>query len=143
MAETPEYRTWKHMRNRCRNPRDAQFYLYGGRGIDVCERWDSFENFLADMGLKPTQSHSIDRINNDEGYSPNNCRWADKSTQARNRRPRGNCGVSGIYQYPNGKFKVRIGAGYRSIYVGTCPDLASAKQMRVEAENKYWAKEQK
>ena len=85
-GHTPEYRAWTHARQRCENPRDARFPRYGGRGIAVCERWWSFENFLADMGPRPSSSHSIDRIDNDGNYEPGNCRWATKKQQARNKR---------------------------------------------------------
>lgn len=81
---TPEYRSWEAMRRRCLNSEDPKYPRYGGRGIKVCTRWDDFALFLADMGLKPTPQHTIDRKENDKGYYPDNCRWATKREQALN-----------------------------------------------------------
>jgi hypothetical protein len=89
---TTEYRSWASMKGRCTNPNNHAYLDYGGRGITICERWmdedKGFQNFLEDMGLKPTKYHSLDRYpNNDTGnYEPSNCRWGTDEQQCKNRR---------------------------------------------------------
>lgn len=81
------YVTWKSMRQRCRDPNSDNYPYYGGLGVTVCDRWDDFGLFFADMGPRPT-GMTIDRIDPEGGYMPGNCRWADASTQNRNKRAR-------------------------------------------------------
>ncbi len=90
-ADTPIYKIWQGMRDRCANPKNKGYADYGGRGIRVCPAWDrSFEAFLAAVGPRPSSAHSIDRIDNDRGYEPGNVRWATKREQNNNSR---NCRI--------------------------------------------------
>lgn len=76
MSKTPEYKTWRCMKDRCSNPATNGYKYYGGKGIEVCDRWDnSFLNFLNDMGLKPESNYQLDRIEEDKNYTPENCQW--------------------------------------------------------------------
>lgn len=86
MSKTAAYRVWATMLARCRNPNNAAWALYGGRGIVVCERWLSFESFRADMGDRPSPTHSLDRIDPNGNYEPGNVRWSTPTEQANNRR---------------------------------------------------------
>lgn len=85
-SQTSLHNSWKAMKARCTRKTCASYPRYGGRGIMICERWLKFENFLADMGERPDVTYSIERVDNDKGYEPNNCVWAKKKTQARNKR---------------------------------------------------------
>lgn len=83
----PLYGTWNQMKQRCQNKNNHKYHLYGRRGIKVCKRWrDSFKAFAEDMGPRPSPEHSIDRIDTDGNYTPNNCRWATRSEQRMNHR---------------------------------------------------------
>lgn len=87
--KSPEYQAWKNMKARCLNNNWPTFEYWGGRGIEICDRWlgeNGFVNFLADMGYRPSPKHSLDRIDNDGNYEPSNCRWTIEAVQKRNTR---------------------------------------------------------
>ena len=102
MSKTSEYKSWSGMIQRCTNKKNPRYASYGGRGIKVCDKWtNSFELFFQDIGNKPSPKHSIDRINNNKGYNPENCRWATNSVQVRNRNllKINKSGVTGVYYH--------------------------------------------
>jgi hypothetical protein len=108
----PEYNVWAKMRQRCENPNSKDYKNYGGRGIGVCEQWSDFSIFYRDMGDRPSEAHTIERVDNDKGYSPDNCIWATRDVQARNKRPRKlaescskghSLGGDNLYMRPDGK----------------------------------------
>lgn len=86
MSKTPTYKVWESLLSRCYNPNNSRYHRYGGRGIGVCDEWrHSFETFLIDMGKSP-DGMQLDRMDNDQGYSKSNCRWATRTEQQNNTR---------------------------------------------------------
>lgn len=136
---TTEYSSWSHMKNRCTNINNDSWDYYGGRGITICERWLSFQNFYADMGDKPTPKHTVDRVDNSLGYFPKNCRWATRTDQARNRRKSKNnkSGVIGVKQYGE-KWRAKIFVKGKHIHLYFGNDFDKACKARKSAELKYW-----
>lgn len=115
MSKTRTYAIWNGMLERCTNPNATGYKYYGGRGIKVCERWRTFENFYADMGERPSPKHSIDRKDNDGNYEPGNVRWATSFQQARNRSNSVKVLVDGV-QVPVHEAAETLGVDPRAIY---------------------------
>jgi hypothetical protein len=121
-----EYEVWASMKTRCNNKRHSGFNSYGGRGIQVCARWhNSFENFLEDMGACP-KGMSIERIDNNKGYSPSNCKWATRIEQARNTR------TNHIVQYEGKQLTISAWAKEVGISKGCLYDRISRNKWPIE-----------
>lgn len=128
MRSFPEYENWHNMKQRCLNPSFYGYGNYGGRGITICEQWvKSFVAFYEDMGPRPSPSHSVDRIDNDKGYSPDNCRWATKTVQIVNRRMNRNnrTGFRGV-RTNRDKWQVIVWFNYLPHRFGTYADKEEA-----------------
>lgn len=96
MSRCPEHKVWCGMRRRCNDPKCKSYPDYGGRGISVCQRWESFADFYRDMGPRPTRHHSIERSESGGNYEPDNCRWATRKEQNRNTRANRFVAIGGV-----------------------------------------------
>lgn len=105
----PNYNIWSGMKARCSDKNSLSYSNYGGRGVSYCERWEHFENFCKDMGIRPSTHHSLERVDNERGYYPDNCVWADRFAQAANRRTFKNnsTGVRGVTKTRAGRYAAR------------------------------------
>lgn len=144
LTNTVEYVAWQHMIRRCNVPTMPNFRIYGGRGIKVCDRWmgeDGFINFLNDMGKRPEKGYSLDRIDNDKGYYPDNCRWANRQIQSINQSVRlgSFSGVRGVsYHKTSGKWYAQIGINDKKVSLGYYVNIDDAISARKAAEEKYF-----
>lgn len=141
MQGTPEYYTWRAMKNRCLNKKTDNYKHYGGRGITVCDEWvNSFICFHKDMGSRP-KGMSLDRIDNNKGYSKENCRWASSIIQGRNQRTSSlnKSGCRGVYYRSDiCKWRAVITVDKIKINLGSFKNKEDAVGARKEAEKKYW-----
>lgn len=131
MSHTPTYKTWEMMMQRCTNPKFDSYSNYGGRGIEVCERWKDFRLFYKDMGDRP-KGKTLDRKDNDGGYSPENCKWSTQSEQLRNTRLRSDntSGHKGVYWHKTSeKWMAELTLENKSIYLG----LFNTKEEAIDA----------
>lgn len=142
MKKTKEYTSWCLMKRRCFNKKREDYKDYGGRGITVCDEWkNSFLAFYNDMGPRPTDKHSIDRIDNNKGYYKENCKWSTPTEQARNKRIQKNnkTGCPGVYFCnTTQKYKATITVKDKTQSLGYFKELKKAIEVRKEAELKYW-----
>lgn len=137
MTGSPEYKVYRSMMDRCYRAGNKSFENYGGRGIQVCDEWRaSFAQFLSNMGPRPSTQHTLERVNNQLGYSPLNCVWADRSQQAVNRRrfATNTSGVTGVRPHvgKDGKVFYRASAQFRRrrAYLGSFPTMEAAVAAR-------------
>ena len=139
MTGTKVYNIWKSMKQRCNYKKASNYRNYGGRGISVCDRWkNSFENFYKDMGNPPVGKPTIERIDNNKNYEPNNCKWATYYEQSINKRDMGKnqFKLTGVYQ-TRGYIYSMIVVKKRKIYLGSFNTALEAHKEYLKAKRKY------
>ena len=137
-SHSTEYKTWQGILGRCYNKSYTEYPLYGARGITVCDRWkDSFENFYEDMGDKPSKNHSIERIDVNGNYCPENCKWITNHEQCLNKRTKNKTGYFGVYERGL-KFRAMIQYKKKSYRLGNfCNKIDAAKAYDDKCEEFY------
>lgn len=135
-TNTRTHKSWLSMRERCNNPNNTRYSRYGGRGIIYCKEWDNFERFLKDMGKRPPGT-SLDRIDNDGNYTPENCRWATAQEQNLNKsvQSRNSLGVKGVLLSKSGSYQATIVRDKKSYSLGSYSSLDEAIVARYIAED--------
>lgn len=137
MHKHPLYKAWSLMNDRCRNQNSPHWQHYGARGITVCDRWASFPAFVADMGVRP-EGATLDRINNDGPYSPDNCRWATKREQNLNRRALTATRIAGVnWAKRESSWRVRAWSPQGEKHLGYFADFFEACCARKSAELQF------
>lgn len=132
--------TWQNMWRRCTEERNPHYKNYGGRGITICERWRKFKNFVEDMGPKPTTKHTIERTDNEKGYSPDNCVWESRSNQCVNRRKFKNntSGKTGVRKIAENAFEARFDYENQRYIIGRFITETEAIEARSKFENLFF-----
>lgn len=143
MTDTKEYQVWRDMKQRCLNTNHPSYKNYGGRGIKICQQWiDSFETFLKDVGTAPYKKSTLDRINNQADYTPDNIRWTDYTVQNINKRlqKRNKTGCPGVYKHGqcNNKWTAYININKKHTYLGIFDTKEEAVQARKDAEQMHY-----
>lgn len=135
LKESPTYYSWKSMKARCLNPKGTSYSHYGALGIKIYEPWLDFMSFLNDMGIRP-KGKTLDRINPDGDYEPNNCKWSTPVEQQRNRRTikPTRSGIQGVYPTSEGRWRVMIAFSGKNYCLGSFKDKEDAYMMRLAAE---------